>query len=126
MHEYSIGRALVDRVEAEAAARGAEAVRSVAVRIGELSGVDLELLTTAYRTLTSGTICDASALEVSLVAARWTCPACGLDVAPGGPLRCAACGGPASLQQGDEILLERIVMDVEEREDEADVRHARM
>ena len=44
MHEYSIVRALLDRVEAEAQARKATAVRHIRVRIGELAGVDPELL----------------------------------------------------------------------------------
>lgn len=124
MHEYSIGRALIDRVEAEAAARGAAAVRSVSVRIGELSGVDVALLETAYRTLAAGTMCERSAIEVATVPARWACRVCGREVGPRGPLRCARCDGPVALQQGDEILLERIELDVEE-EDGIDVRHAR-
>lgn len=129
MHEYSIVRALVDRVEAEAAARGATAVRSVAVRIGELSGVDVDLLAIAYRTVTAGTACERSALEVSLVAARWVCRTCGMTIPSGGPLRCGACDGPAALQQGDEILLERFEIDVEaeaEGEDTTDVRDRRI
>jgi hydrogenase nickel incorporation protein HypA/HybF len=127
VHEYSIVRALVDRVEAAAVARGATAVRSIAVRIGELAGVDVELLATAYRTLAAGTLCERSALEVSTVAARWACRDCGAAIAAGGPLRCAACDGPAALQQGDEILLERMEIDVDDDgKDTTDVRHARL
>ena len=126
MHEYSIGRALIGRVEAEAAVRGATAVRSVSVRIGELSGVDVVLLATAYETLADGTVCRGSTLDLATVPARWACRECAGPIATGGPLRCPACGGPAALQQGDEILLERIEMDVEEREDRIDVRDARI
>jgi hydrogenase nickel incorporation protein HypA/HybF len=114
VHEYSIARALVERVEAEAAGRRATAVRSVLIRIGELAGVDADLLATAYRTIADGGACGRSALEIATVAAQWTCRACGRAIDAGGPLRCGACGAPAVLAQGDEILLERIVMDVED------------
>ena len=48
MHEYSIVQALVSKVEAECLARGALAVHKLNVRIGELSGVETDLLTTAW------------------------------------------------------------------------------
>ncbi len=41
MHEYSIVQALVERVDAEARARGATAVHRLSVSIGELSGVEI-------------------------------------------------------------------------------------
>lgn len=127
MHEYSIARALLERVKAEADARGATAVRSVAVRIGELSGVDADLLATAYRTLTEGTVCERSALGVTTVQVRWVCRSCGGTIGAGGPLRCEACDGAAVLAQGDEILLERIEMDVaNDREEPAHVRAGRI
>lgn len=126
MHEYSIVKALLERIESEAAARHATSVTSVLVRIGELSGVDVELLTTAYRTLTEQTICQGSALEVATVPVRWICRACGAPVARDGPRRCEACGGAAALRQGDELLLERIDMEIEVDEEETtDVRTAR-
>jgi hydrogenase nickel incorporation protein HypA/HybF len=125
MHEYSIVRSLVTRVEAEAAARHATAVRAVTVRIGELSGVDAGLLATAYDTLIGGTACEGSVLEVFAVPARWACRVCGRHIGPGGPLRCASCQGPAVLQQGDEITLAQIEMDVEDGEEGRDVRDRR-
>jgi Zn finger protein HypA/HybF involved in hydrogenase expression len=45
------------------------------------------------------------------VAARWACIACDRDVAKGAVLRCEACGRPARLVHGDEIILERIEME---------------
>jgi hydrogenase nickel incorporation protein HypA/HybF len=127
VHEYSIVRALIERIESEAAGRRATAVTSVQVRIGELSGVDVELLATAYRNSTGQTICSGSRLQVAAVPARWGCTACGAPVPPGGPRRCPLCGGAAALQQGDEILLERIEMVVErDGEEPGDVRDARL
>ena len=48
MHEYSIVAALLDRVDREARAHGAERVQRLHLRIGELSGVEVELLRTAW------------------------------------------------------------------------------
>ena len=78
MHEYSIVQALVERVEAEARARHAAAVHRLSIRIGELSGVDVELLTTAYATFRERTICQTAELDVQRIPARWECPDCGV------------------------------------------------
>lgn len=116
MHEYSIARALLARVAQAAAERHARRIRTVAVRIGELSGVDAELLATAFRTCVGDTACAGAALEITPVGARWACGRCGSAVAPGAPLHCG-CGGAARLVQGDEILLERIEIDVDDEDD---------
>jgi hydrogenase nickel incorporation protein HypA/HybF len=112
VHEYSIVQALVERVEAEAAARRAIAVHRLALRIGRASGVEVELLRTAYYTFRARTICDRAELDVEEVDPVWECPRCGAVVAAGSLLRCASCGAPARLRQGDEIVLDRIEMEV--------------
>ena len=112
MHEYSIVQALVDRVAAEARSRGASSVSRLSVRIGELSGVDPGLLSTAFLAFRDGTICAGADLTVQPVAARWECPRCGHGIARGEVLTCGACGVPAHLAEGDEIVLERIEMEV--------------
>lgn len=112
MHEYSIVQALIERVDAEARARGASAVRSLSVRIGELSGVEADLLTTAYVTFRERTICQGAGLDVRRIAARWECPACGRSIGRGEVLRCPTCDAPARLAEGDEIMLDRIELEV--------------
>jgi hydrogenase nickel incorporation protein HypA/HybF len=112
MHEYSIIQALLERIEEEARRREARAVTAVRVAIGELSGVETELLATAYRTFRERTICEAAPLEIVPVAARWTCPRCQRAIAKGRALTCVACGLPARLLEGEEIVLERIEMEV--------------
>jgi hydrogenase nickel incorporation protein HypA/HybF len=112
VHEYSIVRALVTRVQEEARARRATAVGRVSLRIGELSGIEVELLRTAYLMCRERTICEHAALDVEVVPAEWICRNCQSSIVPGGPLRCATCGGAAVLRAGDEILLERIEMEV--------------
>ncbi|MCB9563958.1 MAG: hydrogenase maturation nickel metallochaperone HypA [Kofleriaceae bacterium] len=111
MHEYSIVAALVDRVAREAGPRHAH-VQRLAVTIGELAGVDVPLLQTAYDTFRAGTVCADAELTIRQVAAEWRCPGCDTALARGAPLRCATCGRPARLTAGDEIILERIEMEV--------------
>ena len=112
MHEYSLVQSLLDTVEREAAARGATAVHRLRLQVGEMSGVETSLLRSAYETFTDRSICAGAELEIVPVAVRWGCPACGAELAAGGALRCQACGGPARLVAGDEIVLERIEMEV--------------
>ena len=112
MHEYSIVQALIERVAAEARARHAGAVHRLSIRIGELSGVEVDLLTTAFATFRERTICEGAELVVQRVAARWECPGCGNAIGRGNLLTCPGCAVPARLVQGDEIMLDRIEMEV--------------
>lgn len=111
MHEYGIVASLIERVAQEAAPRGAR-VHRLHVAIGELAGVDVALLRTAYDTFKPATVCAAADLDVRPVAAAWRCPGCDRALAPGAALRCPVCGRPARLAAGDEIVLERIELEV--------------
>jgi hydrogenase nickel incorporation protein HypA/HybF len=93
-------------------ARGATAVRSVSVRLGELSGVDPALFATAYDTFSPQSSCAGSRLELSRIKARWECGGCGKSIAAGERLQCAACGVPARLVEGDELVLDRVELEV--------------
>jgi hydrogenase nickel insertion protein HypA len=112
VHEYSIVQSLIERVEEEARSRGAVSILRVSVRIGELSGVETELLETAYATFREVTVCREADLLVHAVPARWACRLCGRAIGRGEILSCPDCGSPARLVEGDEILLERIEMEV--------------
>jgi len=68
MHEYSIVQALYDAVAAQAASARATRVHEVHVRIGDLSGVDVGLLDTAWKTFRVRTICETAPMEVNRVA----------------------------------------------------------
>ena len=111
MHEYSIVQSLVDSVTAAVGAREAS-VHEVHVAIGEMSGVDCGLLTTAYEVFRAGTLCEHAALTIDRIPARWHCPRCHMAIASGAFLRCAACNEPAQLASGDEIVLQRIELEV--------------
>ncbi len=112
MHEYSIVSALLQRVEAEAGSRGATSVGRIRVALGELSGVDPELLATAYEVFRERTLCQDAPMEIRTVPASWVCPRCGQALAGGQVLKCLSCQTPARLASGDEIILEQIEMEV--------------
>ena len=112
MHEYSIVQSLLELVERSVAEHEAVAVHRLHLRLGELSGVERPLLETAYETFRERTVCCDADLEIHAVPARWSCPRCDGGIAPGTPLRCPRCAVPARLAEGDEIVLERIEMEV--------------
>ena len=111
MHEYSIVASLIDRVQQEAAAYGGARVHRLHVKIGELSGVELDLLKTAFDTFRERTICEGAELAIDTVAPRWACRSCDRQVVRGAILRCDTCGSPARMIEGDEIILQRIEME---------------
>ena len=111
MHEYSIIQSLVDSVAAAVGERDG-AVQRVDVAIGELAGVDCALLATAFEVFRGGTICEHATLTIDRIPARWECTRCGGPMARGGFLRCALCDAPAKQALGDEIVLQRIEMEV--------------
>lgn len=113
MHEWSIVEALIGEAERQASLHGASRVHRLQVRVGALSGVEIPLLERAFEAFRERSRCAGAALEVEAVPARWHCPRCAEDLAPGGLLRCARCGGPARLASGDEIVLARIELEKE-------------
>ena len=119
MHEYSIIQSLVDSVEAAVGEREA-AVHCVEVRIGDMAGVDCELLSRAFEVFRAGTICENATMVIDRVPARWECPKCAAPIPAGAVLRCARCSEPARLAGGDEIILQRIEVE------ESDVSGLRM
>jgi hydrogenase nickel incorporation protein HypA/HybF len=111
MHEYSLVRALADRVEEEARSRSALAVHRLTVAIGSVSGVEPALFETAFSLCRQGMLAD-TALEIRRVEAAWGCPSCGRRIDSDAALRCEPCGRAAELRGGDELILEQIEMEV--------------
>jgi hydrogenase nickel incorporation protein HypA/HybF len=112
MHEYSIVQSLFDRIDEQAEAHGAQSVTRVRLRIGSLSGVEVELLESAYDLFRRGTVCENAELEVVFVEAVWGCRLCKESIPAGGALRCARCNQPARLLEGDEIILDQLELEV--------------
>lgn len=113
MHEYSIISAMFDQIEAIAVERQAKSVTRVCVRVGCAAGVDVPLLKTAYETFRLSTMCEHAPLDVEEIPERWGCPSGHGDIPKGSRLQCQTCGRPARLVSGDEIVLERLELEVQ-------------
>jgi hydrogenase nickel incorporation protein HypA/HybF len=111
MHEYSIVQALFREIERATAEAGGTSVHRIELCIGELSGVDPELLQFAFEGFREDTICAAARLEIRRAPATWSCGSCGAPRGAKAPLQCG-CGGSMKLSGGDEIMLERLELEV--------------
>ena len=112
MHEWGIVESLLERVDAEARAHDASAVRAIRLRVGELAGVEVDLLRKAFLAFRERTVCRDADLLVESATARWACPRCGREPGAGDLLHCRDCDLPSRLVDGGEIVLERIEMEV--------------
>ncbi len=66
MHEYSIVQSLLDSCEENAAKNNAKKVTKVVVKIGVMSGVEPELLKTAFDTFKEKTICQDAEFIINI------------------------------------------------------------
>lgn len=66
MHEYSIVQSLLDSCEENAIKNGAQKVTKVVVKIGVMSGVEPELLRTAFDTFKEKTLCEDSEFVINI------------------------------------------------------------
>jgi hydrogenase nickel incorporation protein HypA/HybF len=114
MHELSIANAILDAVRQEAEKHPGARVVKVAVRIGELAGVDPEALDFGFTALVKGTELDPLALEIEALPRCNRCRQCGETFAVSDArVACPACGSAESVMvSGDE--LELAYLEVEE------------
>jgi hydrogenase nickel incorporation protein HypA/HybF len=107
VHEYGIAASLLRMVATRARDAGAERVTRVEIRVGAASGVETELLETAWEGIRTGTLCADARLLIHTPPAVWRCALCRTRIAEQSPLRCPTCDHPAVLDGGDDLLLER-------------------
>ncbi len=66
MHEYSIVQSLMAQCEEQAKMRNAKKITKVVVKIGILSGVEIDLLTSAFDTFKEDSICEGAEFIANL------------------------------------------------------------
>lgn len=115
MHELSICQALIGQVEAVARAEHASAVSDIFVSVGPLSGVEPPLMQNAFPIAAAGTVASAATLHLESMPVRVACGECGKESeVPLNRLVCKHCGDwRTQLLSGDELLLERVVLEKE-------------
>ena len=112
MHETSIVQSLLKQIAQMAEGQSVHRVKSIRLRIGELSGVDISLFETAFDAMKRNTICRDAVIDAVSVKARWTCKDCGKEISEGKALQCSECKSPSVLLEGTELILESVQWEV--------------
>jgi hydrogenase nickel incorporation protein HypA/HybF len=113
MHERSLVRALLQQVQRVAKENSAGRVCSVRLRVGEFSGVEPELLASAFHDLIQGTpLCDAT-LDLERVPLEAVCDQCGAQFRiEKFNFQCVQCGSShLTVYGGQELLLDSVTME---------------
>ena len=76
MHEYSIVQSLLESCEEHARQNEVFKVTKVVVKIGVLSGVEPELLQTAFDTFKEKTICESAEFSINIQKVEIFCNRC--------------------------------------------------
>ncbi|MDD3775258.1 MAG: hydrogenase maturation nickel metallochaperone HypA [Sulfurovaceae bacterium] len=111
MHEYSIVQALLTQCEDIAAKNDANAVNSIEIKIGVMSGVESHLLKTAFDTFKEGTVCGRSQLIIHEQPLKILCNECGFESEV--PVyKCSKCESlNVKVVDGEDMYLMRLEME---------------
>jgi hydrogenase nickel incorporation protein HypA/HybF len=110
VHELSLCQNLIDQLTSLARQHGAMAVSRVEVHAGPLSGVEPQLLETAFLMAREGTVADTAELVIESPSPRVVCADCAVEsgVLPN-DLTCPHCGSTdTTLVGGHELILARV------------------
>jgi hydrogenase nickel incorporation protein HypA/HybF len=111
MHEVGIMESALAVIREQAAAHGAPRVSRVVLRIGQLSGVDVDALRFAFDAVSAGTPAAEAELEIVSVPARAHCAECDADFGASGGfiLTCPRCRAFSSdIRAGRELDIARL------------------
>ena len=116
MHELSLCQNLIDQVTELANKYQAHSIACVRVQIGQLAGVEPLLLESAFTIACIGTVAELAEMITEVVTPCVICNACGSEseVTPSS-LLCLVCGGnDTRLIRGDELILARVELVVDD------------
>lgn len=110
MHEMSLAVSLLERVLDEARRAGLVKVTRVDIEIGELQGVEPDLLQEAFRAASEDGPAAGAELKAELVRARARCHACGCEFSPSFTYYvCPQCQqADAEILSGRDLLLKSL------------------
>ncbi len=112
MHELSIVMSIVDTAETERQKQQADAVESIELDIGELSGVEMDAFYFAWDAGTRHTALENANLKINRPPAKAKCTACGkVFVAESSFDPCPDCGNPfCDIISGKELRIKRMTV----------------
>ncbi len=110
MHELSLCENLIDQLTALTRQHAALGVSRVVVQVGGLSGVEPQLLATAFEIARAGTVAAEAELITECTPPEVHCSACAADSATrANDLRCPVCGSEATeLIAGQSLILAQV------------------
>ena len=113
MHELSICLSILDQVRSIAAERNADRVQRIELRIGPLSGVEADLLRSAWPMASAGTIAVDADLLIDEAEIVVRCETCNAETpAIANRLVCGKCGDfRTTVISGDEMILQRVELE---------------
>jgi len=113
MHERSIVRALLKQVRQLQTEQGAEGVVAVKVSVGEFSGVEADLLRSAFDEMVNGSPFCGARLELQQVPLESRCQSCSSEFAVENfRFRCPRCGGShVETIRGEGLILESVTLE---------------
>lgn len=112
MHEYSVVANLLETCEELAREKQAQRVCKVFVSIGERSGVNADLLKSAFENYKEGSICGEAELVVKRQPILLECRDCGvLEAKDLCYTQCPQCAKEVKILAGMDMLLERLELE---------------
>ena len=113
MHELSVCLSLLEQVQAIAAERGAIQATRIELKIGPLSGVEAELLRSAWPLASAGSIAVDAELVIDEADIVVRCGTCSAETpAKANRLVCGECGDfRTTVISGDEMILQSVELE---------------
>lgn len=114
MHELSIVEALIELCEQNALKHNAKLIKEVQVKIGRLSGVEIELFQRCFETFKEGCeFCKEAKLLAELAPLEILCLACNeKSILEENVFKCPHCGSiDFKTLSGEDLHLMRLVME---------------
>src|SRR6266498_1614489 len=113
MHELGIANSVLEAVRAEAALRPGAVPVKIAVRVGELAGIDPDALAFSFEALTAGTEWQGLQMEIENRPREHRCAGCGTTFrVVDYNFVCPSCGGSRTeCIGGDELELMYLEME---------------
>lgn len=113
MHEGSLVERLLDQVQALASEHGDAAVRAIDVDIGPLSGVEPELVESAFARMAPERDLATTIFRIRLVPLIIRCERCAaVETLDRVEFRCPRCGHDrVSVEQGDALILQSVTLE---------------
>ncbi|MCA9270556.1 MAG: hydrogenase maturation nickel metallochaperone HypA [Planctomycetales bacterium] len=115
MHEASLAQALLRQVEDLAQQHHGRRVTEVRVTVGEFSGVEPELLASAFERATPGSVAQGARLVMARASLRAKCSRCDHEFhVERFRFACPLCGAAETkVIDGEQLMLDRVFMETD-------------